>query len=421
MQSVITHCNNICPTTKIGDVALSFVEWVISEAKSRKIETLYFLSRDGYILKSIAQRICENHNINIECRYLYCSRCSLRLPSYHVSSKEIDKYLFSNSCKNTPNTILSRLLLSPSEKDELYKALDISLPDKEMKANELADFVEKLKKSDLFLTLLKSKAASSYTNTIAYFRQEGLLSTEHIAIVDSGWNGTMQSCLSVLLKNEGFTGKLTGFYFGLYSHPDSNESGNYLAYYFRSGKKDILKKSLFNCYAFESIFTADHGMTLGYIEKDGILIPEMAPYKPPAEMTQCISEILKSIKDYTDKYINANDFGKLLSKKARTNVYKNMKKILYKPSEMLADYFTNFRFCDDVTESYSSQLCSREQIPLLKKYMFVYRFRNKLLQKPAQEQGECYWPYGTAAFCGVFKRRWIRWNILIMEYLRLHK
>lgn len=59
-------------------VLLDYVQWVLKEAQARNITTLYFLARDGFVLREIAERVCMKDRIPIHCRYLYCSRASLR-------------------------------------------------------------------------------------------------------------------------------------------------------------------------------------------------------------------------------------------------------------------------------------------------------------------------------------------------------
>lgn len=68
---------------KLAPVLYAYIYWVLKEAKKRDIHTLYFLARDGYIMNKIARVICENEELDICCRYLYCSRMSLRMPTYH--------------------------------------------------------------------------------------------------------------------------------------------------------------------------------------------------------------------------------------------------------------------------------------------------------------------------------------------------
>ena len=68
----------------VGPILFDYVWWILYQAQQRGIQRLYFLARDGYLLREIAQQFCARFGLKIECRYLYCSRAALRMPSYHL-------------------------------------------------------------------------------------------------------------------------------------------------------------------------------------------------------------------------------------------------------------------------------------------------------------------------------------------------
>ena len=70
----------IANTTKklTGPVLASYVYWLLQEAKKAGIDTLFFLARDGFMLKIIADTLCKEDFPAIKCKYLYCSRVSAK-------------------------------------------------------------------------------------------------------------------------------------------------------------------------------------------------------------------------------------------------------------------------------------------------------------------------------------------------------
>ena len=80
-----------------GPLLLDYVWWVLREAEKRKLRTLYFLARDGYLLYRIAQVFVSRYSLPLECRYFYCSRTSLRMPSYWFIGEEAFDLLLCNS------------------------------------------------------------------------------------------------------------------------------------------------------------------------------------------------------------------------------------------------------------------------------------------------------------------------------------
>ena len=200
----------------VGPVALAYTKWIIHEAEKRNITRLYFLARDGYLLYKIAKRICSTGISNIECRYLYCSRASLRAPTYHLIGKEAYELLTLGGYYATPKTILMRASLNDGEIDEICDILGVKDKNKVLSDKELSSFRALLAECDLYKNAVIKKSRPTYEPTISYLRQEGLFECDSVAIVDSGWTGSMQRSLRQLLESAGYKGRLIGFYFGMY-------------------------------------------------------------------------------------------------------------------------------------------------------------------------------------------------------------
>lgn len=70
--------------------AAGFSLWLIKEAMKRNIKRLYFLSRDGYFFYRWGSALCRKHRIDIECKYLSCSRFSLNAPLKNHSKEKLN-------------------------------------------------------------------------------------------------------------------------------------------------------------------------------------------------------------------------------------------------------------------------------------------------------------------------------------------
>ena len=82
----------------------------------------------------------------------------------------------------------------------------------------------------------------------------------------------MQKTLNQVLKNMGRKTVLEGYYWGLYELSGEGEEGILPLLLFQSGRTAPAKVG-FNNNLFETIFSAPHGMTLGYEVKDGSYEP----------------------------------------------------------------------------------------------------------------------------------------------------
>ena len=171
---------------KVAPVLYSYVNWVLNNAKERKIHTLYFLARDGYILKKIAELICERYQWNMECRYLYCSRASLRMPSYHLIGDEAYDLIFASGYHVTLNTFFDRIEMSEQKRKTIIKECgwekDFSVAG-ELTEQQIVNYKEILKKNDKFNNYIWNKSRESYKAIMEYFKQEKMLEKDNIAIV----------------------------------------------------------------------------------------------------------------------------------------------------------------------------------------------------------------------------------------------
>ena len=57
-----------------GPIFYGYIEWIISISKKKNIKNLYFLARDGYLLKKMADIIIEEEGLYIRTKYVYSSR-----------------------------------------------------------------------------------------------------------------------------------------------------------------------------------------------------------------------------------------------------------------------------------------------------------------------------------------------------------
>ena len=150
----------------VGPVMFSYVEWIIDQAKKRNIDRLYFLARDGFLLYEIAKRICKAREIDIDCRYLYCSRQSLRMPSYHIIAEEAYDLLLLNGYYVTPLAILKRAMLNESEINAICNDLNITDIDKILSTTELTTFRKKIKNNEIYKKAVLERSRAAYGPTI---------------------------------------------------------------------------------------------------------------------------------------------------------------------------------------------------------------------------------------------------------------
>ena len=400
----------------IVPLLLDYVYWVLQEAEKRGLRTLYFLSRDGYILQKMAIQVCRKEHISIHCKYLYCSRAALRMPTYALIGEEAFELLLLGGYQVSKKSLLARAELNREQRYAVWADCGEPVEDEEklLSRYELKQLREKLKASHVFRELVLEKSKVAYPQALGYFRQEGLLETDTVAIVDSGWTGSMQRSLRQLLVSVGFEGEIIGFYFGMYAEPKEKADGTYLTYYFNKTGK-TRDKILFSNNLFECLLQAPHGMTLGYELRNGGYFPRLALSAGKEEICAYIQEIM----DIAGKQLRERELDAFELKEARKETRRLTNRYMVHPEPREVELLGKCLFCDDVNESYRFQLASLEQLKQLKQYL-VYRriWRQLNHHTKVQLLPDLYWPYGTIAFLPKWKQPWYRGNVYLWEWIR---
>lgn len=410
----------------VAPALVSYVSWVLQEAQDRGISRLYFLARDGFILMKIAQLYCQEWSIPIECKYLFCSRASFRMPTYHLIGDEAYELLFLGGYHVTINTFFERAGIPSKMREIILQESGLSVQEdmtKLLSKMEVLEISKKLRNSPTYIDCVQQNSRQSYSNTIGYLRQEQLFDQHTVAIVDSGWTGSMQRSLRQLLESDGFSGKMLGFYFGMYALPLEPKDGEYLTWHFskKSSKRD---KILFNNNLFECILSAPHGMTIGYTKcadrYEALLCPS-----PQSAQLQRIQEQINGIMDeakaaLTDCLQSGKSYKYFSEKKQKRQSLILLRHLMAWPTIEEVKVYGSFLFCDDITENYHFSLAEMKQLQKLKNYSLIPRLMCKLFGKKGKTPfEELFWPFGTVALLpSRILRVWYRVNIYVWEWLR---
>ncbi len=398
-----------------GKLMTDYVWWVLQEAEKEGIKTLYFLARDGWLLRKIALVICEHYKLDIACKYLYCSRISLRTPSYWLIGEEAFDLLLCGGYQLRLDSILQRAQLSEEERQAVYKSCGWNIED-ESKLLSWAAFKEAantLRGDRVYRKYVLEKSRAAYPAAMAYLKQEGLLDADRIAIVDSGWTGSMQRSLRQLLESAGWKGKLDGYYFGMYKSPQDERDGRYHTWYF-SGEGFWKQKARFSNNLFECLLSAPHGMTSGYRMEGEAAAPVLMPPPTKSKIEQ-IEAYALCVTQYTSRQAQQDFWRKI----EWTETDRIITRYMYYPTEEEAFVLGQMMFCDDITEAYQCPLADRTMIREMKRYTIPGRVKERFFSGKKQAAGPgLYWQYGTIAFMPKRKAEWYRTNVFIWQYVK---
>ena len=279
------HLGNDAYTTIAADFVapayIPYVHFVLKTAKERGIKTLYFLSRDSYILQKIAEQLPHE---DIELRYLFVSRKSLLLPYLHNATA--DKFLAIQDKRTIRGKAVKELATSLGTSSEELKekfGIEFNFDKIATKEQEQTFLLSIFGVGSNYLPALNERAKEKRTLQNSYFKQEDLFTGSTTAMVDVGWLGTTRLMINSILKEEGCP-ETTFFYYGVRGDVMHSKYGKYHTYY---SPEQLSTESTT---LIENYFSASpYPSTIGYKQNGN----EIAPiFKDDSEYTE--NEIIKS-------------------------------------------------------------------------------------------------------------------------------
>ncbi len=263
----------------IGPTFFFFVSWALQEAKKQGFRDLYFLARDGQILREIAQTICRQYSWDIECRYLHGSRQAWLIPAISLFTRQEIDWLFSELWYVlSVRSVCRRLGSSPEDMEEILGKYDFPAAVFDRELDELGKKrLQDCLMSEEFGRWFHEKSRGDFENIIGYFRQEGLFDCQKIALVDIGWRGNQQAALNKILIKAGHSPRagVRGFYFGLTEAAAKLPPGALHSFLFdlsSSPRRFYLRNN--NIY--EAFAASAEGRTIGFGQASGRFVPVLA-------------------------------------------------------------------------------------------------------------------------------------------------
>lgn len=237
-----------------GPFLYSYTYWLYSSIKKTKQLKVFFLSRDGYMMKKAFDILNTD---NIPCEYVYFSRKSIRqslLNKCNTYSESLqyltwERYL-------TFGKILEYYGFSENERFEISKKYKISLKadfaysgleDNKVLASIYYDLKSEIDK----YSMLQEELLEKY---LIQINMDG-----NCAIVDIGWHGSMQFYLEKFIKEKGMNVSLSGYYVGI--NPNVPLAGKTYGYLFDENNLRLRKSIAF----YYELFLREKGYRKIYI------------------------------------------------------------------------------------------------------------------------------------------------------------
>lgn len=286
---------------RFGNLFSAFKIWLDDNMDTSEYDHIFFLAREGLFLK----KIYGLDKATDDSIYLYVSRRSLTVPRlYHNNKYEDLEKIIVFSSAFTAKTFLNRLGLEKTDEEILNKT-GISPAHIFYKNSYLSD--EKLRNLyAVFYDEIVLNAKSEWTNLIQYLKNNSF--EGRVAIVDIGWNGTMQNALQNIINEANLAvNRLDGYYLGINAQNIKHGSARGFLYENKENNNSIKVAGSYGL--FELITLAHHGSVKCY-SSDKYNSPILYEYNNDVDINNDLKKIeilQEGILDYVKNNVSGND------------------------------------------------------------------------------------------------------------------
>ena len=322
----------------------SYCAWLVGQCLLNNIHHLYFLSRDGFILRKITEIFAQKMDLDLQCDYLYASRQSTRILSIKTIDQDALKWLRKKPKGGTVTLglILKRLAL---DDDPVIRAIlkDLQMGPETTEADKITAFLG----DGRFLNRVRAYVRREKRIARRYFETSGLLDNtlNRFALVDLGWQGRIPLAIRKTLGLR----QLMVFYFGNLN-PEGDPAIDIRAMLFnkqvRTDWFDFFDNTIATDFV-EIMASADHKTLLHYGDLCEFL-PENVKDVALAEWG--ISEYHRTILAYANA-LGADDINRLDGIADRELVFQKIKELTLSPSSMERKVFGDYPYCSEQTDS----------------------------------------------------------------------
>ena len=267
-----------------------YVCWVLEDAAACGYETLYFIARDGYHLKRIADAAISALHLPLKTKYLYGSRTAWRIPAL---IDDVDEEFWGGHGNfvqvETYDELLNAAALDGERFCELLPEFSYLKEQGSVSKEERTAVVAALKASPAYREQLLALARERRVSVCGYLAQE-IDFSERFAFVEYWGRGYTQKSLTTLLKDMG-AAEETCFYYSRSILP--SEPGCTRRNFTTATESEIFVEALFANMPYTSVE--------GYEERDGRWEPVVQ--ENPALDRELFADMERCLVQFTEDYL----------------------------------------------------------------------------------------------------------------------
>lgn len=249
----------------MGMTVIPYVFWIIDESIRQGIERLYFIARDGYMTKKIADLIIHERKLGIETKYIYGSRTAWRLPSLEEGFNVTEFIRVSGIGVGLSITELVNLFQISVAEFMKFTPNNYQSADMLLMNDDIMNIAYTLDESVEFKRLVVENQKVNRENAVQYLRQQIDTHNEKFAFVELNGSGYTQGCIMQLMK--------------------AACQSNCKTFYFQVEKMKYYSEAQVFCpahieknYIIEALCRAPHGQCIAYDIQGSDVVPVLNEY-----------------------------------------------------------------------------------------------------------------------------------------------
>jgi predicted HAD superfamily hydrolase len=210
----------------VAPMVYQYVIWVLDEAAKKKIQKLYFVLRDGYILKIVADKVIEARKLDIKTEFLFGSRVAWRFPELTLEKlHNLSVWEKSNWIFRDPAVAYVPFERLGFDRERLDALLGSDFGKRELRTfREFKEVLEQTLKKEEFVKELEYNIRESGDNLDRYLMTTIDFSSA-FALVDTNTIGKTQHELNAFLRKKHKGMQEISFFYHTYlseNPPDRN-------------------------------------------------------------------------------------------------------------------------------------------------------------------------------------------------------
>ncbi len=279
-----------------GPLLSGFALWLRDRFARDGIDRAYFLLRDGEILRSVYEQVCGGSS-GPTTSLLESSRRVFVVPAYESRWSTLRAQITATESARPAREFLERFGVRTADLGGAFRAAGFASMDEVVDPDDRTAMlrIAALMARPEVNAALEARSRDERALLLDYLAQEGVLDTGRTALVDIGWNATIQKSLMAALHVEGRCADVTGYYLGTLGAAHVDLGGSTAAgYLFEAGRPIERRQAVMQLpQLLEFVCSTMRGSLRGFTREGGRVVPVHGPVEHD-EAQQQVHEALRA-------------------------------------------------------------------------------------------------------------------------------